>query len=794
MNKRALSESDICDRFITPALIRAGWTNDQWRREFGITDGKMIVRGKMVARGRPRRADYLLFYRPNIPVAIIEAKDNKHSVRAGMQQALDYARHLGVPFAFSTNGDGFVMHDKTGTYPTLETNLPLDSFPTRDEMWRRYKMWRDIDDDVESLLETPNYSDSGGKTPRYYQQLAINRTIEAVGRGQRRILLVMATGTGKTYTAFNIIWRLWKRRIVRRVLFLADRNVLIDQAIMNDFKPFSGAMTKLTRQLVDRRTGKVDQSYEIYLSLYQAIIGDDESESIYDKFAPDFFDLVVVDECHRGSARADSAWREILDYFNSAIQIGMTATPKETKYISNSHYFGEPVYSYSLRQGIEDGFLAPFKVVRIDLDKDLMGWRPERGQRDDFGIEIEDRIYDQRDFDTEIDFPGRVGLVAERIANHMHADDPFHKAIVFCENIEHAERMREALVNVAANRELVATDHRYVMRITGDEKEGRAQLDNFIDPGQRYPVIAVTSKLLTTGIDAQTCHTIVLDQRIGSLTEFKQIIGRGTRLRRDYEKYFFTIIDFRKATQLFADPDWDGPPLPDDEFDAARPTSGEADRDIFGPDEVDEILYDPGAVVDEPFGVEHGSHRYVVSGVTFKIVAERVQYYDENGKLVTESLRDYTRRTIHAEYASLDDFVRQWTRADRKQAVVDELSEKGILLEALEEAIGRDLDPFDLICHMAFDQPAVTRRARAAEARKSGVLAEYAEIARAVLALLLEKYADQGIGAIEDIAVLKVRPIAELGTPTELIRSFGGRVCYDEAIRRLEAEIYRTAS
>lgn len=796
MNKKALSESDICDRYITPAIEQAGWTSDRWRREFGFTDGKVIVRGKMVARGNPRRADYLLFYEPNIPIAVIEAKDNKHSVRAGMQQALGYAERLDVPFVFSSNGDGFVMHDKTGTYPATEMNLALDDFPTREEMWRRYKIWRGIEEDSESLVTSANHSEIGGKTPRYYQQLAINRTIEAVARGDKRLLLTMATGTGKTYTAFNIIWRLWKSKKAKRILFLADRNILVDQTIINDFKPFGEAMTKLNRKLVDGGTGRVDQSYEIYLSLYQAIVGDEERDAIYDKFPTDFFDLIVIDECHRGSAKADSEWHAILEYFDSAVQLGMTATPKETKYVSNIDYFGEPVYTYSLKQGIEDGFLAPFKVIRIDLDKDLQGWRPEKGEVDDFGADIPDRIYNQLDFDRDITFPGRTKLVAERIAQYMHEDDPMQKTIVFCENIDHAERVRQALVNVPENQPLVSDNHKYVMRITGDEKEGKAQLDNFIDPKQSHPVIATTSKLMTTGVDAQTCQLIVLDQRITSLTEFKQIIGRGTRLRTDYDKYFFTIIDFRKATELFADPDWDGPPLQNDEFDPNSVPEDPPDEgdDVYDPDDIGDVIYDPDAIEDDSFGDEEGRRKYVVSGVPFSVLAERVQYYDKDGKLVTESLKDYTRRHVTEEYESLDGFIKRWTESDRKQAIVDELVERGVLLEALEENVSADMDAFDLICHVAFDQPPLTRRERAEEVRKRNVFAEYGETAREVLDALLEKYANQGIDAIEDITVLKVDPIADLGTTTELVKSFGGRAQYDAAVQQLETELYRSAS
>jgi len=578
------------------------------------------------------------------------------------------------------------------------------------------------------------------------------------------------------------------------VLFLADRNILVDQTIVNDFKPFGEAMTKLNRKLVDRGTGRVDQSYEIYLSLYQAIMGDEEHEAIYDKFPRDFFDLIVIDECHRGSAREDSAWREVLDYFDSATQLGMTATPKETKYVSNIHYFGEPVYTYSLKQGIEDGFLAPFKVIRVDLDKDVLGWRPEKGAVDDLGYDIPDRIYNQLDFDRDITFPGRTKMVAERIASHMHAENPMYKAIVFCEDIDHAERMRQELVNVPENREFVAKDHRYVMRITGDEMEGKAQLDNFIDPKQPYPVIATTSKLMTTGVDAQTCHLIVLDQRIKSLSEFKQIIGRGTRLRTDYEKFFFTILDFRKATELFADPDWDGPPLQDEDFEANPPITEGDEDEVFDPDEIEEIIVDPDPIVDKFFGNEPNRRKYVVSGVTFSVLAERVQYYDKDGKLVTESLHDYTRRTVHEEFASLDDFVKRWAETDRKQAIVDELLEKGVLIDALGNNVSRDMDAFDLICHVAFDQPPLTRRERADNVRKRDVFAKYGDTARAVLDALLDKYADQGIDAIEDVTVLKVDPLARLGTTAELVKSFGGRTGYTDAVRELEAELYKNAN
>lgn len=794
-NKKALSESDICDRYVTPAITTAGWATNQWRREFGFTDGKIIVRGKLVARGKRKRLDYLLFQAPNLPIALIEAKDNNHSVGSGMQQALAYAETLEIPFVFSTNGDGFIFHDRTGTFDPIEQTLTLDEFPTPDALWTQYRKWRGLEEAADEVVTSPNHAEVGGKEPRYYQQLAINRSVEAVARGQKRLLLVMATGTGKTYTAFNIIWRLWKTRTVKRVLFLADRNILVDQTILNDFRPFGGVMKKLNRGLVDEH-GRIDTSYEIYLGLYQAIMGTEEREPIYDKFPRDFFDLIVIDECHRGSAAEDSAWREVLDYFGSAIHLGMTATPKETKFVSNIDYFGEPVYTYSLKQGIEDGFLAPYKVVRVDLDHDLLGWRPGVGQVDDSGEVIDDRIYNPKDFDRDIVFPQRDRLVAERISSFLHGTNPMNKTIVFCQSVDHAERTRQALVNVPENTPLVHADHRYVMRITGDNDEGKAQLENFIDPKRPYPVIATTSKLMTTGVDAQTCHVIALDQRIQSLTEFKQIIGRGTRLRPDYGKYFFTILDFRKATELFADPDWDGPPIqiyevPEGDEDVVPPNPTPDEEPIE--EEIDVILDDPDHIMDEAEIDGDDRHVYVVSGVAFTVIAERVQYYDRDGKLITESLKDYTRRTVQEEFSTLDEFLKRWKSADRKQAIVDELLERGVLLQALEDAAGGDLDPFDLICHIAFDQPALTRQERADNVRKRDVFTKYGDRAREVLAALLDKYADQGLDSLGEIEVLKLDPFPELGTPIELVRRFGGKEQYVAALREIDSALYEPA-
>jgi type I restriction enzyme R subunit len=788
MNKKSLSESDICDRFISPALIRSGWDETRWRREYAFTAGRIIVRGELIARGKQKRADYLLFYKSNIPIAIIEAKDNTHSIGAGMQQGLAYSAALDIPFVFSSNGDGFLFHDKTGNADQIETTLSLDEFPSPEELWDRYKVWKNIEPASEPLVTSPSYQYMSDEPTRYYQQLAVNRSLEAIARGEKRVLLAMATGTGKTRTAFNIIWRLWKTGKAKRILFLADRNILVDQTMINDFKPFGSIMTKLNRSLVDRDNGKVDTSYEVYLALYQAIMGGEDVEPIYNKFPPDFFDLVVIDECHRGSAADDAAWRTILEYFNSAIQIGMTATPRETKEVSNIQYFGEPVYTYSLKQGIDDGFLAPFKVIRVDLDLDLQGWRPESGMLDDFGNLIEDRIYNEIDIDRDIIFPERDKLVAHKISEFLHGTNPMNKTIVFCSNIDHAERMRQAIVNDSLNSDLVAADHRYVMRITGDNEEGKDELDNFIDPKRPYPVIATTSKLMSTGVDAQTCQLIVLDQRIKSMTEFKQIIGRGTRLRPDYGKYFFTIIDFRKATELFADPQWDGPAIsikeigPDGTVTVVSPDPGD-DND---PD-IDTVIIGP---VDLPPIDPTPTTKFVVSGVQFKIISERVQYYDKDGKLITESLKDFTRKAVGQEFKSLDQFRKRWNGTERKQIILDELLEKGVILEALEDAVGRDLDPFDLICHVAFDQPPLTRRERAEGVKKRNVFSMYEEKAREVLGILLDKYADQGLETIEKIDVLKLDPFTEIGTPIEIVRSFGGRDNYLEAVQKLETALY----
>lgn len=774
-----LSEEDVRDLYISPAIVRAGWDPlNQVKREVHLTKGRIIVRGRIVLKGESKYADYILYYKPQIPLAVIEAKDDQHPVGGGMQQALEYAALIGVPFAFSSNGRGFVFHDGTLADGLLEREISLDELPSPDELWQRYTRFKELEGAPLPVVEQPYYQEAFGKAPRYYQLNAINRTVEAIAKGQNRILLVMATGTGKTYTAFQIIWRLWKAKSKKRILFLADRNILVDQARQNDFKPFGGAMTKITNR-------QVDKSYEIYLSLYQAVTGNEEEQNIYKQFSPDFFDLVIVDECHRGSAAEDSAWREILEYFSSATQIGLTATPKETKDVSNIDYFGEPIYTYSLRQGIEDGFLAPYKVVRIDLDKDLEGYQPEPGQRDRYDVEIEDRLYNQRDFDRTLVLDERTKLVARKVTEFLRETDPFSKTIIFCEDIEHAERMRQALVN--ENADLVQQDRRYVTRITGDSREGKAELDNFIDPAQPYPVIVTTSKLMTTGIDAQTCKLIVLDRRIGSMTEFKQIIGRGSRLREEYGKYYFTIMDFKQATALFADPAFDGEPVqiyePDDTESPVPPDPA------FDPDNLPDDSEIVNGITDD--GRVGRRQKFYVDGVEVTIIAQRVEYYDENGKLVTESFRTYARRTLLKHYQSLDSFLQRWSAEKRKSVISRELDRSGLMLDALRREVGEDYSDFDLICHIAFDQPPLTRRERANNVRKQNYFARYGAHAQEVLNALLDKYADEGHIELDSAKVLKLKPISEMGTPVEIINDyFGGKAAYDQAMRELEQALY----
>lgn len=773
ISRRKTTETDARTRYVTPAIAAKWDLHTQVREEVYFTKGRVIVRGKTVHRGEASKVDYLLSYKPNIPLAVVESKDPTHAVGDGMQQALAYAETLDVPFVYSTNGKAFLEHDRTAKRGKVTREIALEDFPSPDELWTRYCKAKQLSTEQQTITTEPYFEDGSQKGPRYYQQIAINRTVDAIAAGQNRILLVMATGTGKTYTAFQIIWRLWKAGVKKRILFLVDRNILADQTKTNDFKPFGSAMTKITNR-------SVDKSFEIYLSLYQAVTGTEEDKNIYKQFSPDFFDLVVVDECHRGSAADDAAWREVLEYFSSATQIGLTATPKETKDISNIEYFGEPIYIYSLRQGIADGFLAPYKVIRIGLDKDLDGWRPELGQRDKYNQPIEDREYNARDFDRNLVLEKRTEVVARKITEFLKATDRFHKTIVFCENIEHAEHMRQALVN--ANPDLAAANPKYVMRITGDNDEGKAQLDNFIDPESIYPVIACTSRLMSTGVDAQTCHLIVLDRRIASMTEFKQIIGRGTRIHEDYGKLFFTIMDFRQATALFADPTFDDDPVQILERNPDEPPLPPAEEEppLEGP-----IIYDPppGETV-----------KYYVDDVPVEVSLERVQYLDEHGKLITESLTDYSRKKVRTAYTSLDAFLNKWNAADRKEAILEELKEQGVFVDELAEQVGRDYDAFDLVCHVAFDQPPLTRRERAEKVKKRNVFGKYGAKARAVLEALLDKYAATGISSVESLEILKVDPLKTFGTPVEIVNLFGGKKGYVAAIRELEEALYEEAA
>lgn len=775
MNKKQLSETDIKTKFITPAIKNAGWDIKKFvREEVSFTNGRVIVNGKTTKRGERKRADYILYSQDNLPIAIVEAKDNNHTVRSGLMQGVNYGEILDIPFVYSSNGDGFCEYDRTKTKGKIEKELKLEQFPSPEELWQRYKEWKQIKDPkVENIIKQDYYVDlNSNREPRYYQRIAINRTIEAVAKGQDRILLVMATGTGKTYTAFQTIWRLWKSGVKKRILFLADRNVLVDQTMANDFRHFGDKMTKVTKR-------KVDTSYEIYLALYQGLTGDDDWKNIYKQFSKDFFDLIVIDECHRGSAAEDSAWREILDYFSNATQIGMTATPKETKDVSNIYYFGEPVYTYSLKQGIEDGFLAPYRVVRVSIDRDLEGWRPYGGQVDKYGEMIDDRIYDGKDFDRTIVLEPRTELIAKKVSDYLKQTDRFDKTIVFCNDIEHAERMTLALMN--ENSDLVAKNRKYVMQITGDNDEGKKELDNFIDPESSYPVIATTSKLMTTGVDAQTCKLIVLDSNIQSMTEFKQIIGRGTRINEEFGKYYFTILDFRGVTRLFADPDFDGEPVNVYEPKDEEPLVVKEDETEYEKTEVKE-----GAYFNKR---KEKIRKYYVNNVQVQVASERVQYYDKDGKLITESLKDYTKKNILKEYRHLKDFLKKWESV-KKSAVIRELEEQGILFSELEAEVGKNLDPFDLICHIAFDKKPLTRKERANNVKKRNYFGKYEDKARKVIDVLLEKYADAGIENIESLDVLKVKPLSEMGSPLEIVKMFGGKKGYLEVISQLEKELY----
>ncbi len=763
-----LTEEDVKLRFITPAIENAGWDKTQISMEKTFTDGRVIVQGNKVIRGKQKKADYLLFYQANKPLAVVEAKDNKHTLHSGLQQALEYAEILDVPFAYSSNGEGFVEHCRlTGK----ERELSLDEFPSPQQLWERVKQNGAINDEQEKIILSPYYYDpSKPRTPRYYQQIAIDRTIEAVAKDQKRILLVMATGTGKTYTAFQIIHRLFNTKKKKKILFLADRNALIDQTEREDFSPFKKMMTKVQGK-------NLDSSYCIYLALYQQLVGTDGKPDPFLEFKPEFFDLIVIDECHRGSAKEDSEWRKILDYFSSATHIGMTATPKETKEISNLSYFGEPIYTYSLKQGIEDGFLAPYKVMRVGLNTDLEGFRPNKNQVDKSGQLIEDREYNVTDYDRNLIIDERTNAVAKRITEFLKKTDRMAKTIVFCVDIDHAERMRTALVNL--NSDLVQKNSRYVVKITGDEKTAKQDLEDFSSVDSAYPVIATTSKLMTTGVDCKTCKLIVLDSNINSMTEFKQIIGRGTRLRPDCGKEYFTIMDFRGVSRLFADEEFDGDPIVILDIAEGEKIKGNDDP------------YNPNIKLKEPETVKEPTPKYRINGKPVYVLSERVQYIGADGKLINESITDYSKRNILGQFAKLENFLTAWHSEKRKKVLIEELKEKGVLLDALRESTGKeDIDDFDLICHIAYDRPPLTKRERVNQVKKKDYFSQYGEQARAVLSALLDKYMETDIYDIESLEILRNDPFREFGDPMKITQIFGGKQQYQDAIYQLEQILY----
>jgi len=783
LDKQQMTEEDVKLNFITPALFAKGWQDKiTMETKVQFTDGKVNIRGNIVSRDKAKKADYVLYLNKGKPIAIVEAKDNNHSVSFGMQQAKEYAEMLDVPFAYSSNGDGFEEFDfLTG----IERSLTMDEFPTVDELSVRYKAESNMTENEEKIVEQPYYTSQSTYAPRYYQRIAVNRTVEAIARGQDRILLVMATGTGKTYTSFQIVYRLLSSGMKQKVLYLADRNNLIDQTISGDFKPLEKVIHKINFTKDDRTT---ITSHQVYFSLYQQLVGnrtgdDEESEedvvARYSQlFAPDFFDLIIVDECHRGSAKEDSRWRAILEYFSGATQIGMTATPKETSYVSNIDYFGEPIYKYSLREGIDDGFLAPFKVIDITTNIGD-GWRPYKGQCDIYGYEIEDRIYNNKDYDYNIIIQDRIDEVAQEITKYLKATDRMAKTIVFCATEDAAERMRVALSKY--NADMLQQNKDYIVRITGSDDYGKGKLDYFISVSAQYPVIATTSKLLSTGADCKMVKLIVLDENIGSMTEFKQIIGRGTRLREKDGKTHFVIMDFRKVTRLFADPDWDGPVIIDPDYPKPHPPT---------PPTPPQPPFPPGPPPEK-------KHKYVVdeSGCTVEIIMKTVSIYDTNGRLLRqESIVDYTKSNIHGEYATLDEFIHSWNEEDKKAVIQDLFESKGIDLEQLKTDMGMsDVDDYDFICYLAFNQKPLTRKERAEGVKKRDIFSKYGPTARAVLEALLEKYADKGIYEIEDIHVLSLDPFKQYGSPSKIAKLFGGKEGYLRAIRELKQVLYEVA-
>lgn len=784
LDKSQMTEEDIKLHFITPAL-QAAW-RDHITMETRITDGRINLAGNLVAREKPKKADYVLYINANNPIAIVEAKDNHHSVSYGLQQAMTYAKMLDVPFAYSSNGDGFYEHDfLTGK----ERQLALDEFPTPEELLNRLKQGANkgagLTDAELQIINQPYYTSQTTYPPRYYQRNAVNRTVDAIARGQNRILLVMATGTGKTYTAFQIVYRLLQSGMKRKVLYLADRNILVDQSIQQDFAPLEKTIHKINFAKDDPTT---ITSHEVYFSLYQQLAGnkDDEDEGDGEDavarfaalFSQDFFDLIIVDECHRGSAKKDSNWRKILDYFSSATQIGMTATPKETQYISNIDYFGEPIYTYSLKEGIDDGFLAPFKVRNVTLDISD-GWRPRKGQCDIYGNEIEDRIYTNSDYDYNIIIEDRITQVAQRITDYLKSTDRMAKTIVFCATEDAAERMRIALVN--ANSDMVKQNSDYVVRITGSDTYGKSKLDYFISVQAPYPVIATTSKLLSTGADCKMTKLIVLDQMIGSMTEFKQIIGRGTRLREKDGKTHFVVMDFRNVTRLFADPNWDGPIEQDDDFGKQSKASGGSGGGAI--------------IVDPPIGPALPTPIVAPDGCRVQIIHETVSVYDTDGKLLRqESIIDYTKSNVLGEYATLEQFIRQWTAEKKKESIAEMLRERGIDLESMKASQNMsDVDDFDFICHVAYNQKPLTRKERANNVKKRDFLSKYSGVAKEVLEALLEKYMNLGIYEIENTDVLELDPLLKFGKKAKIFDAFGGKSEYLKAVKELEDEIYKVA-
>ena len=770
LQKKDMTEEDIKLQYITPA-VTSKWDRQKITMETQVTDGKISLKGNLAVREKGKRADYLLYLSPNNPIAVIEAKDNNHQISEGLQQAMNYAKMLDLPFAFSSNGDGFAEHDfLTGA----ERQFGLDEFPTEAELTERFKKESGLTPLQETAMNQPYYSSQNTYPPRYYQRIAINRTVDAIARGQKRLLLVMATGTGKTYTAFQIVYRLLKSETVHKVLYLADRNMLVDQSIEQDFAPLQKTIHKIN---VKNDNPNTITSYEVYFSLYQQLVGDDDKEHFRELFQPDFFDLIIVDECHRGSAKEESRWRRILEYFSDAIQIGMTATPKETKYISNLSYFGEPVYTYSLKEGIDDGFLAPFKVINITTNIGE-GWRPQKGQLDIYGNEIPDRIYTNSDYDYSIIIEDRIREVAQEITRYLKSTDRMARTIVFCATEDAALRMRDMLAQL--NQDMVKKNPDYVVRITGSDEIGKGKIKQFSSVTQKYPVIATTSKLLSTGADCKMTKLIVLDEMIGSMTEFKQIIGRGTRLREKEGKTHFAVMDFRNVTRLFADPDWDGPLEIDEEFGSSKgkelPPKEIPDGNPPTPDSHEKL---PTPIVDE-------------KGCKVRIIQKTVSIYDTDGKLLRqESIVDYTKENILGKYASLDNFIRQWSAEEKKEAIRDLLRQRGIDLEQVKEQQGMaDVDDFDFICHVAFDKKPLTRRERANNVKKRDFLSKYSGAAREVLEALLDKYMNTGIYEIEKTEVLKLDPFVKMGRPAKIASYFGGKDGYLKAVKELENEIY----